>query len=37
MSDSSDFEEGDFQVCVEEASTEPLSVKKYLEQAKELM
>ena len=30
MSDTSDFEEGDFEVQIENTHEEPLSVKKYL-------
>lgn len=37
MSDSSDFEEGDFEVLPGEAPTEPLSVRKYIPEAKNLM
>ena len=37
MSETSDFEEGDFEVCVENTQEEPLSVKKYLSEAKDLM
>ena len=37
MSDTSDFEEGDFEVCTEQTHQELPSVKKYLWEAKDIM